>query len=155
MRGDDTPDYDTVRVRSGPGNPRLETTRPGSNVVTTTPLSDTVLDLQGIHINECWVSDLDQYTVRVDDDTHVREMHEYAATTPTLTEREQELSEKIYNRPLFPVDRYDGSVFTYDDLKRDIVMDEERRGLFGSLVQKGAIHPLDDGYYVLVDGTED
>lgn len=112
-----------------------------------------VYDLRGATVDTLHVDDIDAHTFRVDPDTTVEEIVEGVGRPVDydLGPSQAELVEKISERPLFPVDRYDGSVFAYDDLKRDIVMDAERRGAFASLVRDDIVRPLDDAHYALVN----
>lgn len=108
------------------------------------------IDLRGATINQLWVDDLDAYEIRIDDDTWIGDFREgYGSTDEvSLSENGQELGEKIYDRPRFPIGRRDGVLFAYDELKRDLVM-SYHQPFFANLVKEGAIRRLDDEHYLM------
>lgn len=111
------------------------------------------IELRGVELPKLFVDDLDRYTFHIDDsltnETWIREVDGNYGVPElvSLTETERTFYEQLLDRPRFPVHRFDGCTFTYDDLKKDFVM-SYHKPVFANLVKKGVIHRVDDEHYL-------
>lgn len=102
-----------------------------------------ILDLRGSHVWDVVVDDADRYEIRVDENTRLYSVQNGVygiRDVATLTEHEEQVLEAL------PAS---GQPFTTRDVENAVDDTPETMGIFGSLIQKDAVLPLDDQHYCI------